>query len=99
MLLDSLAFVLGGLCILGALDRLRLVNWKTTRPLYVLMYLAFCLWSLWIVKAAYNGQVQWYQLLGVAAALAWLAATHKSWHYGPPQEASRPMPLDAARHQ
>jgi hypothetical protein len=95
MILTMTAILLGGLCILGCLDRLRNLSWFRSKPAYVIGYLAFCLWSLWIVDRALRSDIEWYQLLGTIAVLAWLVATSDRWRHGPPADVSRPVPLDA----
>lgn len=94
MILNMLALVLGLTCFLGCADRLRLINWGTTKPLYVGAYLMFTLWSLWICDRALKSDVEWYQLIGVVAALFWLGATRTKWRSGPPVDVTRPAGLD-----
>lgn len=93
-MLNFLAIVLGMTCFLGCADRLRLINWHTTKPAYVVSYLLFCLWAIWIVDRALRNDVEWYQLIGLVAAISWLVMSRDRWRAGVPADASRPASLD-----
>lgn len=97
-MLELLGLVFGGVTFLGCIDRLRQVNWKTTRPLVVLFYLVGAFWSLGILYDSLSGGIEWYQLLGMAAILVALLITRHRWRDGPPADASRPAPLDEVNH-
>lgn len=74
-------------------DRLRLINWKTTKPLYMALYITHTLWALGIVYSIFTDGVTWPHLFGVAAMLCWLAVTRKNWLDGVPEEATKPGQL------
>ena len=56
-------------------DRLRLINWKTTRPLYVALYLAQVMWVLGIVYDIFGGGMQWHQWFGMVSMWCYLEIT------------------------
>lgn len=92
-MLELLGLIFGGVTFLGCVDRLRCINWKTSRPLVVLFYLVGALWSLGIVYDSVAAGVQWYQLLGIGSILIGLVGTRHRWRYGPPADVSKPAPL------
>lgn len=71
-------------------DRLRLINWKTTKPLYMALYVSHALWALGIVYSIFTQGVSWPQLCGLAAMFCWLAVTRHNWLDGVPEEATKP---------
>lgn len=74
-------------------DRLRLINWKTTKPLYVALYVTHMLWALSIVWFIFETGVTWGQLCGLSAMFTWLAVTRHNWLDGVPEEATKPGQL------
>lgn len=88
----------GGIALLVFLiDRLRRINWKTSKPEYVALYLGQTLWALGIMLEASRDQIEIYQLGAVSSTLIWLYLTRSAWSLsgnGPPDHvSSAPMPL------
>jgi len=86
-ILDFIAFVLAIYLALRFYDRLRLINWKTTRRLYVALYLAHIMWVLSILYDIFDGGMQWHQWFGMAAMVCWLEISKTSWLDGVPDAA------------
>ena len=74
-------------------DRLRLINWKTTKPLYMALYITHALWALGIVYSIFTRGVDWPQICGLSAMFCWLAVTRHNWLDGVPEEATKPGQL------
>lgn len=95
---DMLFFVgvVAALIMLPFLDRLRVMNFRTHRASVVTMHLC---WAMWLGWVAYQGMVQsagmeWYQVFGMIAAIAWLMTSQPTWRTGPPEHTTSPAPLD-----
>lgn len=87
MELLNLAALAGGAYLFWiiAFERIRHINWRTTQPLSVLMYLCFALWSLGTVYFALADQVHFYQLAGLVAVMLFLKITKVDWQDGAPE--------------
>jgi hypothetical protein len=87
--------ILAGLYLFMRLaDRLRLINWHTTRPIFVALYLAHILWALGVVYTAFVGALEWHAWFGLLAQALWLEVTKHNWLGGMPDEIkSRPADL------
>ncbi len=92
-MLNLIGLAFGIVCFLGCADRMRLINWRTTRPLIVAMYLSFALWSLLVVKDSWDESIEAYQLFGLVATVVLLAITRARWKDGAPSDVSKPAPL------
>lgn len=88
-------------------DRLRLVNWRSVRPLYVGLYLCGMLWNLGVIYATTidisDEVLRWlsvyFRCTGMVAFFCLLEITKHSWSEGVPEAAkSAPAPLDGV-HQ
>lgn len=77
-------------------DRLRLINWHTTKPLYMALYVSHMLWALSIVWFIFEVGATWGQLCGLSAMFTWLAVTRKNWLDGVPEEVTKPGQLGVA---
>lgn len=88
--LDLIALLGAAWAALLVADRLRLINWHTTKPLYVALYVTHMLWALGIVYSIFTQGVSWPQLCGLAAMFCWLAVTKHNWLDGVPEEATKP---------
>lgn len=85
--MNILALSLGSLLFVFLMDRMRRINWLTTKTEYVSLYLAQSLWSLGIVLEALRGRIEMYQLGALIASLIWIHLTRTSWKEnkdGPP---------------
>ena len=71
---------------LKASDRLRLVNWRTTRPSCVVAQLAQVGLALWVLYDGFTVGVAWWQWALLLADIAWLAISWWDWHDGPPNQ-------------
>jgi hypothetical protein len=90
-LLDLLCVSAAGYLALSLADRLRLINWRTTKPIYVAMYLCHTLWVLGVIwSAAFDDGAHWQQVFGLAGMFCWLQVTRKYWLVGAPSEVTRP---------
>jgi len=69
-----------------ASDRLRLVNWRTTRPSCVVAQLAQVWLALWVLYDGFTADVAWWQWALLLADIAWLAISWWDWHDGPPNQ-------------
>lgn len=92
--MNTAAFLLSALVLVIVLDRVRLINWRTTRPVAVLQCLfqaGSAAWVLWDSAAATVDLYQWLLLLLVAGRLY---LTRRAWSQGMPQNIqTRPAPL------
>lgn len=78
-------------------DRLRLINWRTTKPLYVGLYLSHMLWALGVVHSIFDSGVHWPQVFGLSAMFCWLQVTRQHWPGDSvPDEATKPGELGPA---
>jgi len=66
-------------------DRLRLVNWRTARPVTVAALLAQSGIGFWALYDAVATAVTWWQWVLLIGASAWLQLTRGEWRYGVPQ--------------
>lgn len=66
-------------------DRLRLVNWKTARPLTVFALLAQAGVGLWALYDAFTTTVDWWQWLPLISVALWLRFTRGEWRHGVPE--------------
>lgn len=82
--MNTIAMLLGALALLMFGDRLRLINWRTTKCVHVAMYLLMAMWALGVIYDAATVGVQWYQLSGLLGVLIWLYVTAESWRGGAP---------------
>lgn len=71
---------------LKASDRLRLVNWRTTRPSCVVAQLAQVGLALWVLYDGFTVGVDWWQWALLIADIAWLAISWWDWRDGPPTQ-------------
>lgn len=71
-------------------DRLRLINWHTTKPLYVGLYLSQMLWTLGVVHAVFDTGLHWPQVFGLSAVFCWLEVTRERWSVSVPVEVTKP---------
>jgi hypothetical protein len=75
---------------LKGFDRLRQINWQSTKTSYVGMHLSFVLQSLWTLYDAMEGKCLGPMLFGLAGAALWLfVVSHESWVNGPPAYCKR----------
>lgn len=74
-------------------DRLRRINWHTTKPVYMLLYLSHVLWALGIVYSVITNGAAWPHLAGLSAMFCWLAVTCDHWVDGVPEEIVKPKDL------
>lgn len=86
-LLDLLCVVVAAYLALRVSDRLRLINWHTTKPLYMALYLSHMLWALGIIYSIFDSGVHWPQVFGLVAMFCWLEVTRRHWTAGVPDEA------------
>lgn len=92
-LFDLIAIVAALYLFARVLDRLRLINWKTTRALYVGTYLCHALWVLGLAYSVAETGMRWHQAFGLAAMFCWLQVTRQHWLEGVPEEATKPGQL------
>lgn len=93
MLLNLFGLAAAIYCGLSCGDRLRQINFRNSRPLYVLMYVAFVCWSIGVASDAWGASLDWYQLIGLFACICLLRLSKENWRNGPPASATRPAPL------
>lgn len=77
--MNGLALILSALTFLLVFDRLRLINWRTTKAYAVLQYLFEAAVALWVLYDACSGTVAGYQWLLLAFVIAWLLLTRGDW--------------------
>lgn len=92
-LLDLLSVVVALYLCLRLADRLRLINWYTTKPLYVGLYVSHMVWALGIMYSVFHSGVLWHQVFGLTAMFFWLEVTRDYWVCGPPEEVTKPAYL------
>lgn len=74
-------------------DRVRLINWHTVLPLYVVLYLSGMLWALGLIYSCLDGALQWQQYAGMATLFCLLEVTKHSWLNGVP-DVAKTIPAD-----
>lgn len=78
-------------------DRMRQMNFATHRASVVVLYLSAaltCLWTAWTFLFEHS-QAYW-AAVGLVMVFLLLLNTRPTWKDGPPDHASKPMPLDDA---
>lgn len=76
-------------------DRLRVLHWRTHLWRVVGMHAAWAIWLGWLSFRAFTaGDVDLYNMIGIAGAAFWLAVSAPTWRGGPPgYTQSGPAPL------
>lgn len=75
---------------LPAADRLRHINWKTTKAEYVVLHLGLMFWSLGAASDALtSGDVPVHYIAGLTTMWFWLYASSSTWVNGAPPEHAR----------
>lgn len=82
--MNGLALVLSLVVFFFVYDRLRLINWRTTKAYAVLHYLFQAGVAAWVLYDACSGRVAGYQWALIVSVLAWLLLTHRDWIGGVP---------------
>ena len=83
-------------------DRLRQINWRDTRPVYVGLYLGHMLWCLAVIWESAANDLNWSSAIGVVAMACWLEISKHNWQGGPPVaavKAAEPMEVTGLRGQ
>lgn len=85
--MNAVAFILSVASLFLLLDRLRQINWKTTRFPYVLMYACYAATHYGVVYISLTSGASIYAIFFGIGQLCWLAVTHSNWRSGVPLEA------------
>jgi hypothetical protein len=85
--MNAAAFILSVINLVLIIDRLRQINWRTTRWPYVLMYICYALTHYGVIYRSLVEGVTFYAILFVLGQLCWLSVTHSNWREGVPREA------------
>lgn len=83
--------VLSVLAVIGCIDRLRVVNWKTVKFRFIALYLLFAIWSLAALYEGTIGESDWKDVVGLLGVIILFVATRKTWKKGPPDYTMTPF--------
>lgn len=92
--MSAVVLILSLSALIGVLCRLEGLTWRTHRPAVVGMHVA---WGVACCVSAYRaayGDVSVGDLASSIGVLCWLSMSLPTWRNGPPEHASKPMPLD-----
>ncbi len=82
--MNGLALIMSLVVFALVFNRLRLINWKTTKAHAVLQYLFQQAVAFWVLYDSCSSTVAGYQWLLIVFVLVWLVLTSKDWRGGVP---------------